>query len=158
MLGHSSSIVIPAGSAYGKEMARHEATYTQFGPPGRPYVYQEYPRRVYRAEYESGKGIRIVEAQTVEDPQAERALETRGFRFHQHAAIALMERQQTEFGALAAEREWQIRHGRVSARAVAEVRSAEADHGAQHLPDVPETPIRRRVRRTKAQMAAAATT
>lgn len=141
-------------SNYAKEMRRWESHHTKFGPPGRAYTFQEFPKRLYKAEHVSGKGIEIVDAQTAADEQAERNLLSRGFHFGQQAAIDAIRDEQTVHGTLAAERNWEIQHGRLSEKAAAEVAAAEAEHGAKHLPMVPETPIKRRVRRTKAQMAA----
>lgn len=140
MLG-TRGVVITPDSGYAKEMVKHEAVHTQYGPPGRPYVFREFPKRLYKAAQVPGKGIQIVDAHTVNDDHEERNLLSRGFCFGQDAAIADVERQHTEFGRLAAEREYEIRHGRLSEKAVSEVRVAEEAHGARHLPTVPETPI-----------------
>lgn len=139
-------------SNYGKEMRRWESTHTQFGPPGRPYVFQEFPKRMYKAARIAGRGIEIVDAQTAEDDLQEANLRSRGFHFMQAAAIDAIRAEQTEHGTLAAEREWEIQHGRLSEHATAEVRAHEQAHGATHLPMIPETPIpttKKRGRRPK---------
>ena len=134
---------------YAKEMRKWESFPTQYGPPGRTYRFQEFPKRLYRAEHQVGKGIVIADAQTAADEHEERNLLSRGFVFGQDKAIEAAERQQTDYGKLAAEREWEIQHNRLSERAVSEVRAAEADYGTRHLPAVPEQPIRRKAGRPK---------
>ncbi len=157
MLGHHDAIDIPQSTEYAKEMRKWEAQHGRFGAPGRPYVFQEYPKRLYRAEHVTGEGVKIVEAQTAEDALQERNLQSRGFYFGQDKAFEAVRAQQTEFGKLAAEREWEIQHGRLSDRAAAEVRHVEASAGAVHVPEIRRTPIKRR-RRTKAEMLAATST
>lgn len=149
MLGLHPSIIIPQGTPYAEEMRKHEAHYTTFGPPGRPYVYQEFPKRLYKAV----SGARGVEFQgfTVQSEDEQRNMQSRGYSLSQSEAMAALEREQMEHGKLAAERNWEIAHGRISEKAAAEVRAAEAEVSG-HLPEVPATPIRKR--RTKVEMAA----
>jgi hypothetical protein len=130
-------------SNYAKEMRLHEAHPSQFGPPGRPYVFREFPKRMYKAE-RTDKGIVITEAFNANDADEERNFQSRGFHFGQDAAFAAVHAEHTEHGKLAAEREAAIQKGKLSERAVEEVRAAEAEHGARHLPDVPEKAVRRR--------------
>lgn len=130
-------------SNYAKEMRKHEATHTEFGPPGRPYVYRHYDTRMYKAERVDGKH-RITDAQTAHDEHEQRNLESRGFVYGgQAAAIEALTKTEFESATGAAEREWQIQHGRVSEKATAEVRQAEASVST-HLADVPVTPIKPR--------------
>lgn len=156
MLGDSPSIALSQSSEYAKEMRKHESTHTRYGPPGRPYVYREFGESgtvMYRAEHRSGTGIVIVDRHTVHDERQQQNMRSRGYYDEPTEAIAAIERQQTEFGRLAAERNFDIAHGRLSEKAAAEVRGHEADHGARHLPAIPETPIpahRKRGRRPKA--------
>jgi hypothetical protein len=138
-------VVFTTDSLYAREMRKWEATHTQFGAPGRPYTFMEYPKRLYKAE-RTDRGIQITESHDVPDADTERNLLSRGFHFGQDKAIAAIEAEQTTLGALAAEREWQIQHGRLSDAAVREIRAAEAEHGATHLPDVP---VKRRGRPAK---------
>lgn len=141
MLGTHDSISLPQSTEYAKEMSKWEAYPTKFGPAGRPYQFREFPKRMYRAEYTPGKGTEIVEAHTVNNADEERNMRSRGFYFGPQEAFDAVRDQQTEFGTLAAKREFQIQHNRISEKATAEVRAAEEAHGTQHLPDVPETPI-----------------
>jgi len=148
MLGSHPAIEIPQSTKYAEEMRKWEAHHSRFGAPGRPFVFRDYPKKLYKCERVEGKGIQIVGSYDVENDEQERNLNSRGF-FELQKAHDLVEKEQTEHGILAAEREWQIQHGRLSEKAVAEVRAAEDAHGARHLPDVPETPIRRRGRKPK---------
>lgn len=134
-------------SNYAKEMRRHEAYPTKFGPPGRPFVHHEFPKMLYRAERVSGKGIVIVDKQIAQDAHEERNLQSRGFYFGPDKAVEAIQLEQTEHGKLAAEREYAIQHGKHSEQAVSEIRAAEAEAGAVHLPNVPETPIKKRGRK-----------
>lgn len=149
MLGEHHAIEVSQSSEYAKEMRKWEATHTRYGPPGRPYVYQEYPKMLYKCAHVAGKGVQPVEDYTVNDETQERNMNSRGY-FPLQDAYDRAVKQQTEHGTLAAEREWQIQHGRLSDKAAAEVRAAEAEHGSTHMPDVPETPIKRRGRKPKA--------
>lgn len=149
MLGEHPSIEIPQSTEYAKEMRRWEALHTRYGPPGRPYQFVEYPKTLYKVAHVHGEGLKITEQSVVNDADQERNLNSRGF-YPLAEAGRRAEQEQTEHGRLAAEREWQIQHGRLSERATAEVRAAEAEHGATHLPDVPETPIRRRPKPSEA--------
>lgn len=126
---------------YAKEMRRWEAYHSPFGEPGRPYQFREFPKMLYRAEHVSGQGATITDRRVVDDDVAERRATDQGFHARQEDAIAAVRTQQTEYGKLAAERAYEIAHGRVSEKAAAEVHAAEAAHGARHLPNVPETPI-----------------
>lgn len=151
MLGLHPSIIIPQGTPYAEEMRKHEAFHTSFGAPGRPYVYREFPMRLYKA-VSGARGVEF-EGFTVNDENEQRNMHSRGYCDSQAEAMAALEREQMEHGKLAAEREWEIQHGRISEKAAAEVREAEAEYGARHLPEVPAKPVRKR--RTKAEMEAA---
>ncbi len=148
MLGLHPSIVIAQGSAYAQEMRKHEAHHTQFGAPGRPYVYAEFPKRLYRAVRLEKGGIDY-EGFTVNDEHEQRNLQSRGYALTQAEALLDLEREQAEHGRLAAERNYEIQHGRVSDRAAREIRAAEETHGATHLPEVKAQPIRKRGRPAK---------
>ncbi len=147
-----------SASNYAVEMRRHEAYHTPYGAPGRPYTFKEFPKAMYRFKREAGKGIVQDEYHVVKNDLEQRNLESRGFHETQEAAIAAIEREHTEHGKLAAEREYAIRHGHHSERAVAEVRAAEEAHGATHMPVMPETPIKKRTRGPNKPKAAKAAT
>ena len=131
-------VVFTKESAYAQEMRKWEAYPTEFGKGEKPFQFREYPKRMYRFEHVSGKGIVQADAQTAADEIQEANLRSRGFCFGQQDAYDAIERQQTEYGKLAAEREFEIAHGRISDKAAKEVRAAEAEAGAVHLPGVPE--------------------
>ncbi len=142
MIGQHPSIVVPQTSEYAKERRRHEAGHTQYGAPGRPFVYQEFPKRLYKA-IRNERGITL-DGFTVANEEEQGRMASRGYCLTQQEALDLEDREHLEHGKLAAEREWEIRHGRHSELAVAEVRAAEAEHGARHLPSVPATPVKPR--------------
>ena len=144
MLGSHNAIDVPQSTEYAKEMRKWEATHTRFGPPGRPYTFKEFPKLMYKAEWVSGQGIQEVDQQRANTPDEERNLQSRGFYEGKGAAYAAIEQQQTEHARLAAEREYQIQHSRLSEKAVSEVRAAEEAHGARHLPDLPVATVRRK--------------
>ena len=147
------AVVHSQDSGYAVERRKFEAHHTEFGPPGRPYTYQEYPMRMYRATREADGG-RVCEGQTAGDEHERRNLESRGFvSGGQGAAIAALEAQELEQSKLAAELNYEAKY-RLSPKAAAEVEAAQAAAGARHLPMVPEAPVKRK-RRTKAEMAAA---
>ena len=129
-------------SRYAQEMRRWNAHHSEFGPPGKPYVFQEWPKLVYRAERVDGQ-IKIVETRKVGDEDEELKANGLGFRFSQQDALDLISKEQTVHGRLAAEREWEIRHGRLSDNAVEEVRAVEEAAGAVHVPVIPEGPKKR---------------
>lgn len=148
MLGQHSSIVVTENTEYAREMRKHEAQHTKYGPPGRPYVRQEFPKRLYKAE-RSDKGVTF-EGFTVNNEDEQRNMQSRGWSLTQAEAQDALIRENTEHGKLAAERNFEIKHGRISERAAEEVRQAEAAHSG-HLPEVKEKPIARRGRKPKTQ-------
>jgi hypothetical protein len=129
-------------------MRRHEAYPTQFGPPGRPYQYAEFPKMLFKGE-RGDKGPAIAERCVVNNEDEQRNMQSRGFYVTQQAALDALAKEHLEHGQLAAERNYEIAKGRISEKAAQEVRSAESEHGARHLPMVPETPIKRRGRPSK---------
>ena len=150
-------VVYTEQSEYAKEMCRWNAQHTSYGPGKRPYTFAEFPKRLYLAGRKDG-AIVILDAQTAKDDHEERNLLSRGFHFGQDVAIAAIEREQLEHGTLAAEREWEIQHGRLSPKAAAEVRAAEAEHGARHLPEMPRKRTRGRPRKPVASASATSPT
>jgi hypothetical protein len=142
MIGQHPSIVIPQTSEYAKERVRHEASFTQYGPPGRPFTYQEFPKRLYKAT--RGTSGVTLDGFTVANDEEQGRMASRGYCLSQQEALDAERKEHLEAGKLAAEREWEIHHGRISPAAAAEVRAAEAEHGARHLPEVTAKPIRRR--------------
>lgn len=143
-------VVHSQDSGYAEEMRKWESQHTQYGPPGRPYTYQPFPTRMYKAGRNAHGKIVILDAQTAGDEDEQRNLESRGFMVGgQAAAIEACEQQELEIAKLAAERNYEIAHGKHSEGAIAEVRAAEAAAGARHLAEIPETPIKKRGRKPK---------
>jgi hypothetical protein len=152
VLGVHKTISLPQSTPYSQEMAKWEAHPSQWGPAGRPYQFSEFPKRLYKCEYEPGKGIHKSEEIEVLDETQEQNMRSRGFASLAEAYKAV-EAEHTEHGKLAANLEYQIQTGKVSEKAAAEVAVAREAYGTRHMPDVPRTPIKRH-RRTKAQIAA----
>lgn len=137
MLGNHTSIDMGQATPYAQEMRKWESTHTKFGPPGRPYVYAEFPRAMYRCKYVIGKGIVKDEMHTVQNDDELQNMASRGFHPSLALAARAIEREHTEHGKLAAERDFEIRHGRLSAGAAAEVRAVEEEIGSRHVPGIP---------------------
>lgn len=149
------SVVHTPESEYAKEMRKWEAQYTEFGPPGRPYVYQEYPMQLYRAARRPNGGGHTFDGQRAETERERSSLEALGFvAGGQQCAVDVLETQERQYAELAASREYAVRHGKHSEAAVREIRDAEAVAGAVHLPDV-DKPERRGVGRPKKKVAVA---
>ncbi len=150
MLGEHESIDLPQSTEYAKEMRKWQAEASRYGRPGRPYVYQEFPKMVFKATRVSGKGAQITETHIVNNDEEVANLRSRGFFTKQEDAIADLDKSETQHGILAAERNFDIAQGRMSESAAKEVRAAEEAHGSTHLPEVPVTPIKKRGRPAKA--------
>lgn len=142
------AIVHVPESAWAKEATKWEAQGSTMGPGLRPYVKRDYPMMVHRAAQLSKGGIDIVETQIVDDEAHRTRLDHQGFRATPLEAIEALMVQQAEHAALAAEREFEKRN-RLSPRAAAEVTAVEDAAGAEHLPTIHETPVRRRGRPKK---------
>ena len=126
-------------SDYAKERRKWEAEHSQFGPPGRPFVYAEYPLMLYRAKRrpEGGKDP-ILEHFTVEDEQQERNMQSRGWVRGPDNAIKALELSEHGLAQAAAERAYQDK--RMSERAQAEAAAVD-ETTISHLGSIPETPI-----------------
>lgn len=142
------SVVHAPDSEYAKEMTKWEALPSVLGPGLRPYVKRDWPCMVYRAQALPAGGIEIVESDTADDEQHYGRLKPRGFRLTPADAIAAVHAQQTEAATLAAERGYDKQH-KLSPQARAEVQAQEDAAGSQHLPTIPETPIKKRGRPVK---------
>lgn len=143
------AVVYTPESEYAKEMRKWEALHGQFGPPGRPYTYQPYPTRMYKATRQSS-GDRTFEAQTAHSENEQRNLESRGFvAGGQQAALDALTASERSHAELAAEINYDARHG-MGEKARAEVEQAQASAGARHLPMIPEAPVKKRGRPAKA--------
>ena len=135
-------------SAYAKEMTRWEAQGSLMGPGLRPYEKRDYPMMLHKAGQLPRGGLDIVEWVIVDDADQRARKEREGFRATPLEALAALEAEQTEFATLAAAREYEKRH-KLSPLARAEVERVEAAAGAQHLPTIAPTPIKKRGRPVK---------
>ena len=123
---------------YAKEMARHEAIHTKYGAPGRPYQFADYPTMMYRA-VRTHAGPPDYEGEIANDPQEQARLEYLGYvHGGKGAAFAKFERDQAEHGKLAAERNYEVATGKLSEKAIEEVKFVEEAAGAMHVPEIPE--------------------
>jgi hypothetical protein len=119
------------------------------GPGLRPYVKYDWPSHVFLAGALEGGGIGLIDQQETRDAEDfVIRFKPRGFRLTPLDAIEAYQAQQLEFAKLAAEREYEKRH-KLSPKARAEVQQVEDAAGMQHLPTIPETPIKRRGRPKK---------
>ena len=135
-------------TAFSKESVKWEAQWTPMGPPLRPYQKRLYPMAMFLAGRPPG-GLgpdTILETCEVGSEAEETFPRSRGFRPTPLEALAAFAAQQLEYATLAAERNYDVKK-KLSRRAAAEVATAEA-RAVDHLPSVPETPVRRRARHT----------
>ena len=100
----------------------------------------EYPKMLYRADSFDG-GPRISETKIVEHDGAERLAAGAGWRASQEDAIKDVHARHQEFARLAAERAHTERW--MSPKAQAEAAAVD-ESTMQHVPVIPETPIRRK--------------
>lgn len=142
-------IVATPETSESKERVKWEAEHSMYGPPQRRYVYRDYPLMMHKAgRPENGMGKDcITETVVVESETQEAAKWHEGFRRHPVEALETYTGQSLEIAKLAANLDWQTKHG-LSDKAVAEVHAAQAAH-AGHLPSVPVTPIKKRVKKVK---------
>lgn len=127
-------------SNFSKEMARWESGFTQYGPPGRPYQYQAFPTRLYKA-VRNADGSRTFEGATANDEHEQRNFESRGFvAGGQQAALDALAAQEQEVAVLAANRNYTDRH--MSEAAQAEAAAVVSAAGARHVAEIPEKPKR----------------
>ena len=139
------AVVHAPESTFSKEMAKWETTFTQYGPPGRQYTFQEYPSRLYKA-VRNPDGSRTFEGVTVNDADEQRNFESRGFvAGGQQAALDALAEQEQEVAVLAANRNYNDRN--MSERAQAEAAEVIASAGARHVAEIPEKPKRKYTRK-----------
>ena len=135
-------------SGYAKERVKWEAQNSEMGVGLRPYVYRPFPTMIYLAGIPHGEvgAPRIVNQQIADDEDALNNMASRGWRTHPMDALKAYDEQKLEEAKLAANLEFEIAKGRISQNAAAEVRAAQAEVDG-HMPGVPETPIRRRMKK-----------
>ncbi len=132
----SPHIHLGQDTAYAKEMRKHEGQYSQYGPPGRPYQYREYPSMLYKPTRAKDSGDVTYEAVQADDDRDRERWERQGFIYGgKGAALAHLERQEFEMAELAANRA-------VTDQRMGELARDEADRvdsrTIQHLPVIPE--------------------
>lgn len=129
-------------SAFAKEMVKHEATHTQYGPPGRPYQYSPLPTMLYKAGRVNDGPVGIVESATAETEADLTRYAALGFvAGGQAAAIAAFERYQFEMAEAAAARNFTDRN--MGDKAKAESNAVEATT-SEHVAEIPSTPLKPR--------------
>ncbi len=137
----SPEIQLGTQSAYARELAKWEAHFTQYGPPGRPYVYRDYPTLMYKPTRSKSTGEVTYEGQTAETEHERTTLERIGFVWGgKAAALEKLEAREFEIAEAAAERAYQER--RMSAKAQSEADAVDSTT-ISHLGEIQETPIRR---------------
>lgn len=132
-------------SPMGRELLKWEQFPGPYGQvPGNPYVYREFPKMVYKAERGSDGRVtthRPGNYRLAQDANDEAKLLAEGFVATQEEAMDRYNRDQREKAKLEAEIHYETR--RMSEPAQREVRAAiEAD--AEHVPMIPETPVRKK--------------
>lgn len=120
-----------------KERVKWEAHPTAFGPPGRPYVYQAYPKMLYRAGRNPSGVPTIIDSYVVESETQEANLKSRGYCEGQDAALAYLHAADQEAAVLAANRAYSDRS--MSPQAQAEAAAIDS-RSSSHLPVIPEQP------------------
>lgn len=132
-------------SNYSKEIVKWEAQRSEHGVGQRPYVYREYPTRMYLAGPPSGGigAITIVDEVEVGSENEAEPYRQRGFRAKPLDAIAAYDAQELEYSRLNANLNYQ--KTQMSPKAAAEITAAQ-DATSGHLPGVPVTPIKPRAK------------
>lgn len=142
----SQAITFSPQSEYAKEMAKWEAHHTQYGPPGRPYVFREYPAMLYKPTRDA-MGKVSFESRLANDENERADLERLGFvHGGQGKALEALEAREFEVAELAANRAFNDR--KLSPEAQAEAARIDAST-SQHLAEIPEAPVKRRGRPRK---------
>lgn len=126
-------------SEFAKESVKWESQASALGPGLRPYVYQEYPKALYKAG-RSATGVPIIiDRYDVESAVQEANLRSRGYHQGQDVALAALHAADQEAAVQAANRAFNDQ--RMSPQARAEADAADA-RTSSHLAAIPETPIK----------------
>ena len=132
----STDMQVAPNHPYAKELTKHEAHHTQYGPPGRPYVYREYPARMYRPFRPPQGGPAQFEGKTAADEHERAVLEGLGFVYGgQGKALQALEAREFELAELAANRT--VSDRKMSVKAQAEADAVDSTT-IQHLGAIPE--------------------
>jgi hypothetical protein len=128
-------------SAYAQEAAKWEMFPNQYSPtPGRPFVQQDYPKMLHMGGHDVNGRRAITHHVVVGSPREEQEQIARGYFVRQEDAIARVEQQDLEIATAAAEENFRVQRMGELARREA---TAVIDAAGEHLPTMPETPIRR---------------
>lgn len=156
-------IHLPAANAYIHERAKFETLPVPYGDGvimplsteqgGRgPYVYQPYPRMLYKAGRPTGTRVELVASLVVHSEGEERVQRGQGWAIGPDEAVQAVHDQDHELAVLAANRNYNDRG--MSEKAKAESNAAEVE-SSQHLGEIPRTPIKKRGRPVKKAAVAA---
>lgn len=143
--------LITPQSAEGIERRKWEQHYGPLGAPGNPYVFREYPKTLYKAGRPNKSNVEITGSITAKDAREEAVLKGQGWAVSQEAAIQAVHEQHREFATLAAERHY---HEQFMSEAAQREAAAVDRETVQHVPVIPETPIKRRGRPKNAEATA----
>lgn len=134
------SVFYAPETAMAKELRKWEYGNPDDGYRGyREVVTTEFPKMLYKFA-QTDEGIVCVDRAEAANADGQRNLESRGFFVDQRAAVIAVEDNNREIARLAAERHYHERS--MSDRAQREIAAHEAETD-RHLPEIPETPIRR---------------
>lgn len=140
-------IIYSQDSAHAKELAKWESLPTPQCPnPQRPYVYQPVPAMMYYATRPAGGGAVTFEEEIAETEIQVINMRSRGWSDGQVEALQALEARETQRAVAAAERHASDRT--LSERAQAEAEAYDATV-PDHVPEIPETPVKRRPGRPK---------
>lgn len=135
------SVVISPESKFAQEMRKWEAHHSPYGPPGRPYDPNvKWPAMFYRIDHGPNLSPDIVERVEAADETMAANLYSRGFGNGAAEAMEIFTKRQAEIATLAANRAHQ--ELRMSDKAREEAARVDAST-SDHVPVIPETPIRR---------------
>jgi hypothetical protein len=145
------SILRSPESSYVQERAKWESVPTVDCPLAlRPYEFRPYPAMFYKAERPPQGGPAVFESHVVESDVEASNMRSRGWGQGQAEAITMLEQRESDVAHAAATRAFHELRMSEKARKEAD---AYDESTAAHVPEIPETPIRKR--RTKAEMDAA---
>lgn len=138
------AVLYAPDSAYAKEMVKHEAQYSPFGPGLRPYEFKLYPMMMHKAgRPANGLGAdEITDTRIVQSDGEEALARGQGFRPTPNEAIDVFTKVQFDVAEHAANGAFHERC--MSPNAQAEAFAAREEAGV-HLGEIPAKPVRRRI-------------
>jgi len=120
----------------------------EMGHWNKPYVHQEFPKRLYMGTTTAGGRVTLIEPpREVTSEREEAEARAAGWDPHPQRALDAETARQEAIGTAAAERAYTDQ--RMSGRAQAEAAAADQAAGARHLGAIPERPRRPRPSRAK---------